>query len=101
MSLEYIKLLQNASSTFEALVPPKGFRFSPDESQIGLTVAPPVNCDIRFQVGKFKLVQKKFKLSKDEEELPINWQNFPAFQPEEQQRLKESQEDEEEKRLMR
>ena len=99
MNSEYTTLLQNASSTFEALVPPKGFRFSPDESQIGLTVAPPVNCDIRFQVGKFKLVQKKFKLSKDEEALPINWQNFPAFHPEEQQRLKESQESEEEKRL--
>jgi hypothetical protein len=71
---DYIKIIKTA--TFEKLVPSPGYRFSPGESQIGLTVAPPSNCDIRFRVGKFMLQMPKFQLSEEEKQLPESWKNY-------------------------
>jgi len=72
--LEYLKILKSAK--FESLEIPKNFTYSPDESPIGLTIAPPANCDIRFRVGTFKLVMPKFSLSKEEKLLPVSWSNY-------------------------
>ena len=71
---EYLKMLKSA--TFESLETPANFTYSPDESPIGLTVAPPANCDIRFRIGTFKLVLPKFSLSKEEKLLPLSWSNY-------------------------
>ena len=71
---EYLNLLKSA--TFESLEIPKNFTYSPDESPIGLTIAPPANCDIRFRVGTFKLVLPKFSMSKEEQALPLLWKNY-------------------------
>jgi hypothetical protein len=71
---EYLDIIRNATTL--KLVPSPGYRYSPDESQIGLTIAPPCNCDIRFQMGKYKLQLPKFQLTEDEKKLPETWKNY-------------------------
>lgn len=74
MSKEYLSIIQNQKS--HKLTLSKNFRFSPYESQIGLSIVPPLNCDIRFKIGNYKLVLPKFSLSKEEKELPLEWKNY-------------------------
>jgi hypothetical protein len=71
---EYLEIIRSAKSYKLEL--PKNFRYSPNESQIGISITPPVNCDIRFKLGTFKLALPKFRLSKEEEQLPKEWNNF-------------------------
>ena len=55
---------------------PKNFKFSIDDSNVGVTVIPPLTCATQLQLGdKFKTVHPSFKLSKDIV-LPDNWNNF-------------------------
>jgi hypothetical protein len=82
---DYIKIIKSA--TFESLVPSPGYRYSPGESQVGLTVAPPCNCDIRFYVGKFTLQMPKFQLSEEEKRLPESWKNYSNDVNEKDKRL--------------
>ena len=72
--MNYFDLIR--TNVLHKLIPSSSYRYSPDESQIGLTIAPPLCADIRFQVGTFKLVLPKFSLSKDELALPKDWNNY-------------------------
>jgi len=74
MSKEYLEIIDSA--TTQKLVLPPTFTYSPDESLIGTVYAPPSKCDLRFKVGKFTIVQKKFQMSEEEKQLPKNWNNF-------------------------
>jgi len=74
MSDEYFKIIRS-TKTIE--IPNKSrFSLSPGESPIGVTVIPRMCADIRFKIGSFKMVEKKFSQSEEEKNLPLNWNNF-------------------------
>ena len=74
MDEKYLSIIRSAKSCNLEL--PSTFQFSPDENQVGISVVPPLNCDIRFRLGTFSLVLPKFTLTKEEEQLPLNWKNY-------------------------
>jgi len=72
--MSYEDIIKNARLTY--IKPPKNFKFSKDESHIGTLVIPKCTTDIRFRIGKYSLQLPKFKLSKEDLELPLSWQNY-------------------------
>jgi len=70
---EYFSIIQDAASHPLALLP--NFRYSPEDSPVGLLFAPPSKCDIRFSIGKFKTV-RKFQSSRNLPPLPKQWNNY-------------------------
>ena len=70
---KYLEILKNAEPL--KLVPSPNYRFSRDESQIGLTIVPACTADIRFAVGTYSLQLPKFSLSEKEKMLPKTWKN--------------------------
>lgn len=74
MSNTYFNLLKSAK--IEKMNVSKTFKFSPSENQIGVSLTPPCNADIRFQVGKFSVQHPRFSITKKDLDLPTHWQNF-------------------------
>lgn len=72
--MSYEDIIKNAKLTY--IKPPKNFKFSKNESHIGTLVIPKCGTDIRFRTGKYSLQLPKFKLSKEDFELPLSWQNY-------------------------
>lgn len=71
--MSYEDIIKNSKFTY--IKPPKNFQFS-NESHIGMLVIPKCGTDIRFRTGKYSLQLPKFRLSKEDLELPISWQNY-------------------------
>ena len=86
MNRDYLNLLESAQ--IETLHISDNFKFSPDEDQIGISLAPPCNADIRFQVGKFSLQYPRFNLTSEDQKLPLNWKNFSNDKNEKDKRLR-------------
>lgn len=66
-------IFKNASPI--SIKPPKSFRYSPDESSVGLTQIPAMTCNLSFGMGGNHKNVHTFKLGKDVI-LPENWNNY-------------------------